>query len=244
MAFTRPRAFLFDVFGTVVDWRTHVGRALSEALAPRGVTLRWAEIADAWRSLYEPSMERVRSGSRGFVPLDVLHRENLEQLLGEREELATLQRGPRALGEQEIDELARCWHRLDPWPDAPAGIERLRETGVVAAHSNGNVSLMVDLARRGGLRWDVILGAEVVGYYKPEPQSYLRACELLDCAPSEVMMVAAHDGDLEAAAAQGLLTGYVHRPDEFGPGSGGAFRRSGKWDLEAASLTDFAAGLC
>lgn len=235
-----PRAFLLDVFGTVVDWRTSVARALRTAFEPRGVNLCWEDLADNWRSRYEPSMETVRSGGRDFVPLDVLHRENLDSMIAEVPELATVQRGDHALTESDLAGLSRCWHRLEPWPDSPGGLAALAAVGIVAAHSNGNVALMINLARYAGLRWDAVLGAEVVRCYKPDPQSYLRACEMLDLEPERVMMVAAHRRDLESARSQGLLTGYVHRPDEYGSGTGGAFEPESQWDVETTSLRELA----
>jgi 2-haloacid dehalogenase len=235
-----PKAFLFDVFGTVVDWRSCVARELQTVLQPRGLKLSWSTLADDWRARYEPAMEEIRSGGRGFVPLDVLHLENLKRLMDHVPELSELQNGPAALGDAALAELNRCWHRLEPWPDSRPGLDSLSTLGIVAAHSNGNIALMVDLARFGQLRWDVILGAEVVGCYKPEPQSYLKACDLLCLEPHEVMMVAAHDGDLEAAQAQGLRTGYLHRPLEFGESGDTGPASDPRWEVSVTGIDELA----
>ncbi len=240
MGLNTPKAFLFDVFGTVVDWRSSVARELETVLRPRGLELSFGALADDWRSRYEPSMEEVRSGRRGFVPLDLLHMENLKRMMDDVPELRDLQAGPHALSSTELAELNWCWHRLDPWPDSRPALETLSTVGIVAAHSNANIALMVDLARFGQLRWDVILGAEVVGCYKPAPQSYLRACELLWLEPHEVMMVAAHDGDLEAAQARGLQTAYIHRPLEFGQPEDTALESDPRWDISVAGIDELA----
>ncbi len=225
-------ALTFDVFGTVVDWRGSIvreGAALSEEW---GVELDWAAFADAWRGLYQPAMERVRSGGRGWVKLDVLHRENLDELLPRF--------GLDVLDEAQRDHLNRIWHRLDPWPDAVEGIARLKRSFVVAPLSNGNASLIVDMAKHAGIPWDLVLGAEVARAYKPMPEAYLNAAELLDLDPSQVMMVATHNSDLEAAAKAGLRTAYVHRPDEFGPGSKSDERAWEAVDVEARDFLDLA----
>ena len=205
------RACLFDVFGTVVDWRTSVSRELaafarSRALAP----LDWVEFTVEWRKLYQPSMEEVRSGRRSWTILDVLHRESLEKLL-ERY-------GIRGLSPGDVDYLARAWHRLDPWPDVVEGLTRLKRRFIIGTCSNGNIALMVNLAKRAGLPWDCILGAETARAYKPLPEAYLASCRQLGLAPSAVLMVAAHNGDLKAAKAQGMATAFVPRPTEHGPG--------------------------
>jgi 2-haloacid dehalogenase len=205
------RACLFDVFGTVVDWRSSVSRDLAAFAASRGLPpLDWLEFAVEWRKLYQPSMEEVRSGRRPFTVLDVLHRESLAVLLA-RYRLA-------GLPEADIDHMNRAWHRLDPWPDVLEGLARLKRKRIIAPCSNGNIALMVNLARRAGLPWDCILGAETARAYKPMPEAYLASCRQLGLPPSQVMMVAAHNGDLRAAKAQGLATAFVPRPLEHGPG--------------------------
>jgi len=201
------KALTFDVFGTVVDWRGGIAREIAALGAARGFSLDANAFALAWRGRYQPAMERVRSGERGFVKLDLLHRENLDQTLIE-------------FGLDDLDEAARAalnlaWHRLDPWPDVVAGLTRLKRDHILATLSNGNVALMVGMARRAGLPWDAILGAEVVRYYKPQPEAYLKTADFLGLAPAECMLVAAHPNDLEAAAACGLRTAYVHRPTEY-----------------------------
>jgi 2-haloacid dehalogenase len=205
------RACLFDVFGTVVDWRTSVSRDLAAFAAGRRLPpLDWLEFTVEWRKLYQPSMEEVRSGRRPFTILDVLHRESLVRLLQRH--------GVGGLTEADIDYMNRAWHRLDPWPDAVEGLARLKRTRIIAPCSNGNIALMVNLAKRAGLPWDCILGAETARAYKPMPEAYLASCRQLGLAPSQVMMVAAHNGDLKAAKAQGLATAFVPRPLEHGPG--------------------------
>jgi len=205
------RACLFDVFGTVVDWRTSVSRDLAafarqQDLAP----LDWVEFTLEWRKLYQPSMEEVRSGRRPWTILDVLHRESLGALL-ERY-------GIQGLSDAQIDHLSRAWHRLDPWPDVVEGLTRLKRKHIIAPCSNGNIALMVNMAKRAGLPWDCVLGAETARAYKPMPEAYLASCRHLGLAPAQVMMVAAHNGDLKAAKAQGLATAFVPRPTEHGAG--------------------------
>jgi 2-haloacid dehalogenase len=206
------QALFFDVFGTLVDWRSSVEREAERILAPLGYELAWAEFADAWRAEYQPGMEEVRAGRIPFSKLDGLHRRNLERLLP-RFELQNL-------SDEVLDDLTLVWHRLDAWPDVPAALARLKKKFRIAPVSNGNISLMVDLARRNGLPWDAILGAEIAGDYKPKPQVYLAACAAFDLAPAQCMMVAAHSNDLAAAAQCGLCTGHVARPNEHGPGKG------------------------
>jgi 2-haloacid dehalogenase len=229
------RALTFDVFGTVVDWRSSLvreGEALGRA---RGLAVDWARFADAWRGLYQPSMEDVRSGRRPWVNLDVLHRESLERLLGEF--------GLGGLDEAARDHLSRAWHRLDPWPDAVPGLTRLRTRFVLATLSNGNVALLVNMARRAGLPWDAILGAEVARAYKPQPAAYLTTAALLGLRPPDCLMVAAHNGDLGAARALGFRTAFVPRPAEHGPGQQKDVRAESDWDVVATDFVDLAARL-
>jgi 2-haloacid dehalogenase len=206
------RALVFDVFGTVVDWRSAIvrdGRALAAA---KGRTVDWEVFADAWRAGYQPAMQRVRSGEVGWTTIDRLHREILETLLPRF--------GLASLDERERDDLNRVWHRLDPWPDVVAGLARLKRRYPIATLSNGNVSLLVDMAKRAGLPWDTVLSAELFNRYKPDREVYLGAARVLDVAPAELLMVAAHPSDLAAAARAGLRTAYVPRPLEHGPGGG------------------------
>jgi 2-haloacid dehalogenase len=205
------KACLFDVFGTVVDWRSSVQRDLESFARARGISgIDWLEFAVEWRKLYQPSMEEVRSGRRPFTILDVLHRESLEKLV-ERYRIA-------GLSEADLEHMNRAWHRLDPWPDVREGLAKLKRNHIIAPCSNGNIALMVNLAKRAGLPWDCILGAETARAYKPMPEAYLASCRQLGLAPSAVMMVAAHNNDLRAAKAQGLATAFVARPQEHGPG--------------------------
>lgn len=203
------QACLFDVFGTVVDWRTSVSRDLESFARQKGIAgVDWLEFAVEWRKLYQPSMEEVRSGRREWTILDELHRESLLKLV-ERY-------GIRNLSEKDTDHMNRAWHRLDPWPDVVQGLTRLKANYIIAPCSNGNIALMVNLAKRARLPWDCILGAETARAYKPMPQAYIASCRQLGLPPAAVMMVAAHNGDLKAAKAQGLATAFVPRPAEHG----------------------------
>ncbi|MFI4935472.1 MAG: haloacid dehalogenase type II [Caulobacterales bacterium] len=204
------KALTFDVFGTVVDWRSSVAREAEAMLAPKGHALDWGDFADRWRARYQPAMEKVRKGERPFVILDELHRENLIELLAELQ--------LTGLSDAEVDQLNTAWHRLDPWPEAVDGLTRLKARFILATLSNGNVRLIVDMAKRAGLPWDVILGAEVARAFKPTPEAYDSAARMLRLDPSQCLMVAAHPGDLRAAARRGFRTAYVHRPLENGPG--------------------------
>jgi 2-haloacid dehalogenase len=203
------KALIFDVFGTVVDWRGSVvweGEALGRK---KNLNVDWAAFADEWRGRYAPSMDRVRRGELPWTNLDALHRASLEELLEEF--------GIKGLSEEETDHLNKAWHRLDPWPDSIAGLARLKERYIISTFSNGNVALLTNMAKRAGLPWDLILSAELVRHYKPDPETYLMAPNLLDLRPDEVMLVAAHPNDLHAAQAHGLRTTYVLRPLEWGP---------------------------
>jgi 2-haloacid dehalogenase len=227
----------FDVFGTVVDWRGGVAREARPFLDRFAPDADPFAFADAWRRRYSPAMEEVRSGRRPFVRLDVLHRENLEAVLPEFGIEAA------AVPAAALDELNLAWHRLDPWPDSVPALERLRRRFVVAPLSNGNIALMIDLARRAGLPWDAILGAEVSQAYKPSPQAYLRTLDALMMRPAEVCMVAAHNGDLAAARACGLRTAFVRRPAEHGPGQVSDLEPEQDWDVVADDLLGVARAL-
>ena len=225
------KALLFDVFGTLVDWRTAIAREAQAILSPGSAGTDWTDFADAWRARYQPAMEEVRSGRVPFSKLDALHRRNLDVVL-------------RGLGLDYVDEAARAelnlaWHRLDAWPDAKPGLDRLRSRFRLAPCSNGNISLMADLARRNGFVWDAILGAEIARDYKPNAAVYLAAAAAFDCAPDETMMVAAHSSDLAAAARAGLRTAFIARPDEYGSGKGERAPQV-PVDFNAASLIDLA----
>ncbi len=230
------RVALFDVFGTVVDWRTGIADAVrtwSAVHAPTRSDLDPGDVADRWRARYQPSMQPIRNGSRGFTTLDVLHRESLVDLLTELEIDAD---------DEAVDALNAAWHALPPWPDSVAGLTAIRELMPVAPLSNGNVSLLLDMARNAGLPWDTILGAQVVRAYKPTPESYLRTAELLDLEPERCLMVAAHNDDLAAAQACGLRTAFVRRPLEHGPG-GADPGPTGDWDVVVRDLVELGAVL-
>ena len=222
-------ALVFDVFGTVVDWRGGVAREVRRLLP--GVDAE--AFADAWRERYRPSMELVRRGERAWANLDTLHDESLGALLAEFAQ--DPDQATRA-------ELVLAWHRLDPWPDAVEGLTRLRERFVLASLSNGNVALLVEMAKRASLRWDAVLSAELFGHYKPDAEVYDGAVRLLGLAPERVLMVAAHVDDLAAARGRGLRTAYVHRPYESGPG-GVSPSTDPDADLNVTTLTDLASRL-
>jgi 2-haloacid dehalogenase len=217
------RALFFDVFGTCVDWRTSVRRELRARGLPE-------EIADGWRALYQPQLDTVRRGDRAWVDLDVLHREALDRLLAERE-----------LTVDDPDELTRAWHRLDAWPDVVPGLTALKARFIVAPCSNGHIAQSVNLAKHAALPWDVVLGAEIARAYKPMPEVYLRSAAALALAPSEVTMVAAHNGDLRAAQALGFGTAFVPRPTEHGPGQTSDLEPAGDWDVVARDFRELAA---
>ncbi|HSH41160.1 MAG TPA: haloacid dehalogenase type II [Arenicellales bacterium] len=231
----QPVALLFDVFGTVVDWRATIIREGELLNRSRGLDVDWAAFADQWRSMYQPAMEQVRSGARPWTVLDVLHRESLEVLIEEF--------GLQELEETERRHLNRIWHRLDPWPDSVEGLRRLKREFIIAPLSNGNVSLLVNMARHAGLPWDLILGAEIAGCYKPQPEAYLTAARLLDLKPAQCMMVAAHNSDLEAASALGFRTAFVARPTEHGPEQTQDLHPTANWDHAVGSITELAENL-
>ncbi len=228
------KALFFDVFGTLVDWRSSIAREAQVILEPRGYSLDWLAFADAWRGEYQPAMDKVRSGQIPFCKLDVLHRQNLERIMPRF--------GVSGLPEAAIQNLNLAWHRLDAWPDVPPGFARLKPRFWLAPVSNGNISLMVDLARRNGLPWDAILGSEVARDFKPKPRVYLAACEAFDLSPGDCMMVAAHSNDLAHAAKCGLRTAHIARANEHGPGTGEAAPKV-PVDVASSSLEDLAAKL-
>ena len=230
-----PRALVFDIFGTVVDWRSSIireGRALGARL---GLAADWPALADAWRDGYAPAMARVARGEIGWATIDVLHRMILDDLLPRL--------GLQALPEAEREHFNRAWHRLDPWPDAVPGLTRLRQRHVIATLSNGNVALLVNMAKRAGLPWDAVLSAELFGRYKPDLEVYRGAVRLLGCAPGEVAMVAAHPSDLAAAQRAGMTSAYIPRPDERGPGAPMEPLGDLRVDWVAGDLIDLAAQL-
>lgn len=230
-----PRALAFDVFGTVVDWRTSIARESVPFLAALGRDdIDPAKFADAWRARYVPAMAAVIRHGRPFVVLDVLHREMLVDLLRARDI------EPAQMDAAVIDEWARAWHRLDPWPDSVAGLVRLKPRFPIVTLSNGNVALMVAMARRAGLPWDAILGAEFARAYKPDPQAYLATAAALGILPGELCLVAAHHSDLAAARACGLQTAYISRPMEYGGRTAPDADAVQDWEWSSDSLTGLA----
>lgn len=227
------RAFLFDVFGTVVDWRSGVAREVAAAAERAGAALDAVAFADAWRGRYQPSMEAVRSGARAWAVLDELHRESLDAELAAFGVADAFDEAARAA-------LNRAWWRLDPWPDVVAGLSALKAKAFIAPCSNGGVALIAHMAKRAGLPWDAILGAEVARAYKPQPAAYLRSCALLGFEPAACVMVAAHNDDLHAARAAGLRTAFVPRPAEHGPGQTRDLAPTGDWDAVVADFTELA----
>jgi 2-haloacid dehalogenase len=231
-AFESVRALVFDVFGTVVDWRSSVASEVERLARRTGVTVEGAKFADMWRAGYGPGMNRVRSGELPWTKLDALHRMTLDRIAAEL--------GITAWSEADKAALNRAWHRLAPWPDVVQGLSRLKKKFIIAPLSNGNISLMTDLARHSRLPWDCILGAELVRHYKPDREVYQSAADFLDLQPGEVMMVAAHLGDLRAAKGVGLKTAFVTRPLEFGPDGRADQQPDASVDLSASDFLDLA----
>ncbi len=226
------RAMTFDVFGTVVDWRISIIAEMQELERRTQIPGDWAAFADRWRAGYGPAMRRVRNGELPWTKIDDLHRMILDTLVPEF--------GLESLNEAELDDLNRVWHRLRPWPDAVVGLSRLRARYVLATLSNGNVALLVNMAKNAGLPWDAVLSAELASAYKPDPKVYLKAADLLGLPPEQVMMVAAHAGDLRASADVGFRTAYVPRPLEYGPGSQRDLTPDRSFDLVADDFGDLA----
>jgi|SRR5579871_4115887 len=228
----RPSALVFDVFGTVVDWRSSLIGELTEFGRRSGLDVDWAGLVDAWRAAYKPSMDRVRRGEQTWTPLDDLHRASLDRLLEER--------GLAGLAESDKRWINLGWHRLKPWPDSVPGITRLKQRYIVGPLSNGNVALLVDMARHSALPWDVVFGADLFRRYKPDPETYLGVARLLRLAPAQVMLVAAHNEDLAAARALGLKTGFVPRATEYGPLQKKDFAADQPWDVVARDMEHLA----
>jgi 2-haloacid dehalogenase len=231
------RAVLFDTFGTVVDWRSGIAAAVRAFADRRGLALDAEGLADAWRARYQPAMERVRSGQRPFVSLDVLHRENLDDALRAHEFDLT------AVEPAELDALARAWRFLPPWPDSVEGIAQIKREYIVGPLSNGHTALLLDMAKTAGLPWDVILGSDISQAYKPDPDAYRRPAALLGLEPGQVMLAAAHHSDLAGAQRAGLATAFIARPLEYGPGQTREVTADPGWDLAASSVTELASQL-
>jgi 2-haloacid dehalogenase len=229
------KALLFDTFGTVVDWRGSIieeGRAWEKA---KGIRVDWARFADRWRAGYAPAMDKVRKGEMPWTNLDHLHRALLEDLLKEFH--------IEGLSGEEKDHWNRVWHRLKPWPDSVPGLTRLKKKYTIAPLSNGNVALLADMAKHAGIPWDLILSAELAKHYKPDREAYLTAVSLLELKAGEVMMCAAHSGDLKAARSFGLRTGFIHRPKEYGPTRKADDAQPGDFDVVSTDMIDLAAKL-
>ena len=229
------KALVFDTFGTVVDWRGSIIEEGTMWGKEHGVNVDWAKFAERWRAGYGPAMSRVRKGELPWTKLDDLHRMILEDVLKEF--------GINGLTPEQKDHWNKVWHRLKPWPDAVAGLTRLKKKFIIAPMSNGNIGLITDMAKNAGIPWDLVLGAELVRHYKPDKEVYLSAGEFLGLKTEETMMVAAHSGDLKAAHALGLQTGFVHRPNEYGPGGRSDKAGPGDFDYVARDFLDLASQL-
>ena len=226
------KALTFDVFGTVVDWRRSIAREAGALGRGKGIEADWDAFADAWRGLYQPSMAAVVEGRRPWAKLDVLHRESLETVL---ETFAV-----EGLSDDEKAHLNHAWHRLDAWPDAVPGLTRLKRRYILATLSNGNVAMMVDVAKRAGLPWDVILGAEPARHYKADRECYLISADYLSLETSQILMVAAHNPDLMRATKMGFRTAFVPRPTEHGPGQSTNLEPEQDYDVVARDFIDLA----
>ena len=234
----KVKALLFDVFGTVVDWRTGIAKEVESVAKKNNISLDPFDFADAWRAEYQPAMEEIRKGRRSFTILDILHMENLKKIASK----FNLQH----LSDEDFNMLVKAWHRLPGWPDSSEGLNALKNKYILATQSNGNIALIVNMAKFSNLNWDVILGAEVTGHYKPEPEAYLKACNALNFKTEECLMVAAHEDDLRAARQQGMKTAYVHRPFEYGKdklfdiSEVNDYKGDIKWDIVSRDLNDLA----
>jgi 2-haloacid dehalogenase len=227
------KALLFDVFGTVVDWRTSLIDNFTKWGNAKGIKGDWTGLVDAWRGAYMPSMDDVRKHpDRGFVILDDLQRKSVEPLAAKL--------GITGLTSADFDYLTRGWHALEPWPDSVSGLTRLKTNFIISPLSNGNVALLTNMAKHAGLPWDLVLSAEIFKHYKPDPETYLGAAKILSLRPEQVMLVAAHNNDLAAAQAVGLKTAFVPRPTEYGPLQNRDFGPEGEWDFVVKDLNDLA----
>ena len=234
-AVSKVKALTFDVFGTVVDWRSSIIAELEAFGRAKNIKADWTAFTDAWRGLYQPKMSLVREGKRPWTILDVLHRESLDELL--------VQFKVSGLSEADKDHLNRVWHRLRPWPDSVPGLKRLHTKYPLATLSNGNIALMMNLKRNADLPWDAILGAEVTGHYKPQPECYRRTAECLGLKPEQCMLVAAHNGDLLAASKVGFRTAFIARPTEYGPHQKADFQAEHPFDVIGKDMVDVAVQL-
>jgi 2-haloacid dehalogenase len=235
MATKQPVVIVFDTFGTVVDWRSSLIADLTAYGQHRGITADWAALADAWRAAYRPSMDRVRKGEIAWTRLDDLHRGSLDRLVAEF--------GIQGLTEANLAHINRGWHRLNGWPDAVPGLTRLKKKFVIGPLSNGNVSLLLNMAKHAGLPWDMIFGSDLFEHFKPDPETYLGVAKLMDVEPGQVMMAAAHNADLGAARRCGLMTAFFPRPQEYGPNQKRDYQAEQDWDVVATDIEDMATKL-
>lgn len=235
MATTQPVAIVFDTFGTVVDWRTSLIEELTSFGAARGIAADWAALVDAWRAAYRPSMDRVRKGELPWTRLDDLHRASLDHLVASF--------GIKGLSEADLAHINRGWHRLKPWPDSVPGLTRLKQKFIIGPLSNGNVSLLTNMAKFSRIPWDMVFGSDLFGHFKPDPETYLGVARLLDLQPGQVMLAAAHNRDLAAARACGLMTGFFPRPGEYGPNQKLDYAADAAWDYVAKDIEDLATRL-
>lgn len=235
MAGKQPVAIVFDTFGSVVDWRSSLISDLTAFGSSRGVTADWPALVDAWRAAYQPSMNRVRTGELPWTKLDSLHRASLDRLVVELD--------IKGLSEPDLAHMNLGWHRLHPWPDSVPGLTRLKSRFIIGPLSNGNVALLLNMAKFSGIPWDMIFGSDLFGHFKPDPETYLGVAQMLDLQPDQVMMAAAHNGDLAKARACGLLTAFFPRPDEYGPHQKRDYTAEQDWDIVASDIQDLASML-
>jgi 2-haloacid dehalogenase len=235
MASKQPVAIVFDTFGTVVDWRSSLIAELTAFGKERAINADWTALVDGWRASYHPSMDRVRKGQQPWTTLDALHRASLDKLVKDF--------GISGLSEAELRHINRGWHRLNPWPDSVPGLTRLKRRFIIGPLSNGNVSLLTNMAKHAGLPWDMVFGSDLFGHFKPDPETYLGVARLLDLEPGQVMMAAAHNGDLGNARKQGLMTAFFPRPNEYGPHQKRDYAAEQDWDVVAKDIEDLAGKL-
>jgi 2-haloacid dehalogenase len=235
MAGKQPKVIVFDTFGSVVDWRTSLIADLSAYGAKKGITVDWPALVDAWRGAYHPSMDRVRKGEQPWTTLDNLHRASLDRLV--------VDFGIKGLSEDDLVHINLGWHRLHPWPDSVPGLTRLKSRFIIGPLSNGNVSLLLNMAKFAGIPWDMIFGSDLFGHFKPDPETYLGVVKMLDLRPDQVMMGAAHNGDLGKARECGLLTAFFPRPKEYGPNQKRDYAADQDWDIVATDIQDLATQL-
>jgi 2-haloacid dehalogenase len=230
-----PVVIGFDTFGSVVDWRSSLIDDIGSYAAGRGITADWPAFVDAWRGAYQPSMDRVRKGEVPWTTLDQLHRGSLDKLIAEF--------GIKGLTEDDLVHINLGWHRLKPWPDAVPGLTRLKSRFVIGTMSNGNVALLLNMAKFSGIPWDMIYGSDLFRHFKPAPEFYLGVAKMMNLRPDQVMLGAAHNGDLAAARSCGLMTAFFPRPAEYGPNQKRDYEANQDWDIVAKDIQDMATQL-